>query len=105
MSEREEMQEELDNVIVLTDDEGHDVDVAGKIVLLSKVTLAYDWIFTKDIKGIITKKDSKDSRIAKRCRELNIPAALGCGEKLFNAVLLMKSVELDCGKKIIREVR
>ena len=86
-------------------DEGHDVDVTGKIVLLSKVTLAYDWIFTKDIKGIITKKDSKDSRIAKRCKELNIPAALGCGEKLFNAVLLMKSVELDCGKKIIREVR
>ncbi len=86
-------------------DEGHDVDVTGKIVLLSKVTLAYDWIFTKDIKGIITKKDSKDSRIAKRCRELNIPAALGCGEKLFNAVLLMKNVELDCGKKIIREVR
>ncbi len=86
-------------------DEGHDVDVTGKIVLLSKVTLAYDWIFTKDIKGIITKKDSKDSRIAKRCRELSIPAALGCGEKLFNAVLLMKNLELDCGKKIIREVR
>lgn len=86
-------------------DEGHDVDVTGKIVLLSKVTLAYDWIFTKDIKGIITKKDSKDSRIAKRCRELNIPAALGCGEKLFNAVWLMKNVELDCGKKMIREVR
>lgn len=86
-------------------DEGHDVDVAGKIVLLSKVTLAYDWIFTKDIKGIITKKDSKDSRIAKRCRELNIPAALGCGEKLFNAVLLMNSVELDCGKKTISELR
>ena len=86
-------------------DEGHDIDVAGKIVLLSKVTLAYDWIFTKDIKGIITKKDTKDSRIAKRCRELNIPAALGCGEKLFNTILLMKSVELDCGKRKIREVK
>ena len=86
-------------------DEGHDIDVTGKIVLLSKVTLAYDWIFTKDIKGIITKKDTKDSRIAKRCRELGIPAALGCGEKLFNAVLLMNSVELDCGKKRISEVR
>ncbi len=86
-------------------DGGHDIDVTGKIVLLSKVTLAYDWIFTKDIKGIITKKDTKDSRIAKRCKELGIPAALGCGEKLFNAVLLMKSVELDCGRKRISEIR
>ncbi len=86
-------------------DGGHDIDVTGKIVLLSKVTLAYDWIFTKDIKGIITKKDTKDSRIAKRCRELGIPAALGCGEKLFNAVLLMKSIELDCANKRIREIR
>ncbi|MBR3833665.1 MAG: hypothetical protein IKJ73_05065 [Lachnospiraceae bacterium] len=86
-------------------DEGHDVDVTGKIVLLSKVTLAYDWIFTKDIKGIITKKDTKDSRIAKRCMELNIPAALGCGEKLFKTVLMMKRVELDCAKKKISEVK
>ncbi len=86
-------------------DEGHDVDVTGKIVLLSKVTLAYDWIFTKDIKGIITKKDTKDSRIAKRCMELNIPAALGCGEKLFNSVLMMRNVQLDCGKRKITEVK
>ncbi len=86
-------------------DEGHDVDVTGKIVLLSKVTLAYDWIFTKDVKGIITKKDTKDSRIAKRCMELNIPAALGCGEKLFNSILMMKGVELDCAKKRISEIK
>lgn len=86
-------------------DDNHNVDVTGKIVLLSKVTLAYDWVFTKDIKGIITKKDTKDSRIAKRCKELNIPAALGCGEKLFNSVLLMKEVQLDCNKKRIREIR
>ena len=86
-------------------DEGHSVDVAGKIVLLSKVTLAYDWIFTKNIKGIITKKDTKDSRIAKRCKELNIPAALGCGEKLFNSVLMMKNIVLDCNKKSITELR
>ncbi|MBE5932018.1 MAG: hypothetical protein E7263_01175 [Lachnospiraceae bacterium] len=86
-------------------DEGHDVDVTGKIVLLSKVTLAYDWIFTKDIKGIITKKDTKDSRIAKRCKELNIPAALGCGEKLFNSVLMMKRIQLDCGNNKISEIK
>lgn len=86
-------------------DDGHDVDVAGKIVLLSKVTFAYDWIFTKDIKGVITKKDTKDSRIARRCMELNIPAALGCGEKLFNTVLLMNKVELDCDNGKISEVK
>ena len=86
-------------------DEGHDVDVTGKIVLLSKVTLAYDWIFTKDIKGIITKKDTKDSRIAKRCKELNIPAALGCGEKIFNSVLMMKRIQLDCGNNKISEIK
>ncbi len=86
-------------------DDGHNVDVTGKIVLLSKVTFAYDWIFTKDIKGVITKKDTKNSRIAKRCMELNIPAALGCGEKLFNTVLLMDKVELDCENGTISEVK
>ncbi|MBR3600559.1 MAG: hypothetical protein IKL53_11915, partial [Lachnospiraceae bacterium] len=72
---------------------------------LSKVTFAYDWIFTRDIKGVITKKDTKNSRIAKRCMELNIPAALGCGEKLFNTVLLMDKVELDCENGTISEVK
>lgn len=86
-------------------DEDHNVDITGKIVLLSKVTLAYDWIFTKNIKGIITKKDTKDSRIAKRCMELNIPAALGCGEKLFNTVIMMNRVSLDCKNCRITEAK
>ena len=56
----------------------------------------FDWIFTYKIKGLITKFGGINSHMAIRCRELKIPAAIGCGEKLFSDLLKEKKIILDC---------
>ena len=39
--------------------------------------------------------------MAIRCSELNIPAAIGCGEKKFNELITGNNIELDCATKKI----
>ena len=34
-----------------------------------------------------------------RCNELNVPAAIGCGEKIFDKIVLHKTVQLNCENK------
>lgn len=83
-------------------------DITGKIVILTKADPGYDWIFTKDIAGFVTKYGGAASHMAIRCAEFGIPAAIGCGEKIYHQVARMERVLLDCEngritKKIIQE--
>ncbi len=83
-------------------DDIHDRELDGKIVLLTKSNSGFDWLFTRDIKGIITKYGNKNSNIARKCKDYGIPAVIGCGEKLFQRIVMMSRVEIDCqNKKII----
>ena len=76
--------------------------VSGCIVLLEKADPGYDWIFSKRIKGLITKFGGAASHMAIRCSEFEIPAAIGCGEIIYNDIKNKKVVQLDCmNKKII----
>ena len=52
-------------------------DIVGKIVLLEKADPGFDWIFTKHIKGLITKYGGAASHMAIRCAEFRIPAVIG----------------------------
>ena len=36
-----------------------------------------------------------------RCSELNLPAAIGVGEKKFNEIIKSKKINLDCRAKKI----
>lgn len=81
-------------VVMLEDDK--DADITGRIVVLTKADPGYEWIFTKNIKGFITKYGGAASHMAIRCAEFDIPAAIGCGEKIYNAVSKMDYLELDC---------
>jgi glutamine kinase len=79
-----------------------DAKVNGKIVLIEKADPGYDWIFTKQIKGLITKYGGAASHMGIRCAEFNIPAAIGCGEQIYNNVLSWEKIIMDCkNKKII----
>ena len=71
-------------------------DLSGKIVLIENADPGFDWIFTKNISGLITKYGGVASHMAIRCAEFSIPAAIGCGENLFNRVKDSKSINLDC---------
>ncbi len=78
--------------------ENHDgiAAVHDKIVVLPKADPGYDWIFAKGIKGFITKYGGVASHMAIRCAEFNIPAAIGCGDYIYNFVERQKNVTLDC---------
>ena len=54
------------------------------------LTQVFDWIFTFKIKGLITKFGGAASHMAIRCAEFQIPAAIGCGEIIFNELLKQK---------------
>lgn len=59
--------------------------------------------FTKGIKGFITKYGGMASHMAIRCAEFEIPAAIGCGEKIYIMPASMNYMELDCANGSIKE--
>jgi phosphohistidine swiveling domain-containing protein len=76
--------------------------IDSKIVLLEKADPGFDWIFTKNIKGLITKYGGAASHMAIRCAEFRVPAAIGCGDNIYNKIRNCRRVRLDCrGKKIL----
>ena len=79
--------------------------ISGCIVLLEKADPGYDWIFSRGIKGLITKFGGAASHMAIRCAEFGIPAAIGCGEIIFNDIKDKQVVELDCMNKKITVIR
>jgi phosphohistidine swiveling domain-containing protein len=80
-------------------------DIEGKIILIESADPGFDWIFSKNIKGLITMYGGVASHMAIRCSEFGLPAAIGCGEKIYNDILNMKDITLDCKNgKISRKV-
>lgn len=73
----------------------HDVSIKGKIVLIPKADPGYDWIFTKGIAGLVTEYGGAASHMAIRCAEFSIPAAIGCGKKVYEDVSLAKRLRID----------
>lgn len=74
-------------------------DISGKIVVLVNADPGYDWIFANSIAGLITKYGGMASHMAIRCMEFGIPAAIGCGELIYNYVVNSKRIRLDCSAK------
>jgi hypothetical protein len=68
----------------------------GKIVLIENADPGFDWIFSEEIAGLITKYGGANSHMAIRCAEFGIPAAIGCGEQRFETLLQASHVSLDC---------
>lgn len=76
-------------------------DLTQKIIIIENADPGFDWLFSHNIAGLITKFGGANSHMAIRCAEFNIPAAIGCGEKTFNDVVKMDRVVLDCKSKKI----
>tara|TARA_Y100001968_G_scaffold332697_1_gene391861 strand:- start:2211 stop:5291 length:3081 start_codon:yes stop_codon:yes gene_type:complete len=69
-----------------------------KIVMIESADPGYDWVFTHNIKGIITKYGGAASHMAIRSSEFNLPAAIGVGQE-FDNLKKGKTVILDCENK------
>jgi glutamine kinase len=76
--------------------------IDGKIVCIENADPGYDWIFSHNIAGLITKYGGVASHMSIRCAEFDLPAAIGCGEQIFNNLSLATKVSLDCANKKIR---
>jgi phosphohistidine swiveling domain-containing protein len=77
----------------------------GKIVLIQNADPGFDWIFSQQISGLITKYGGANSHMAIRCAEFGIPAAIGCGEQRYNAFLDAKKIMLDCSSSLIKMLK
>ena len=76
-----------------------------KIVCIRSADPGYDYIFTKNIAGLITQFGGANSHMAIRCLEQNIPAVIGVGEKDFNELKQANLIEIDALNKQVRIIR
>ncbi len=83
-------------IINLKEISGSIPDLTNKIVVLENGDPGYDWIFTRNPAGLITKYGGVASHMSIRCSEFELPAAIGCGEQIFNEIKNSSSVLLDC---------
>jgi len=78
--------------------------LSGKIIIIEGADPGFDWIFSQNISGLITKYGGANSHMAIRCAEFGIPAAIGCGELLFEQLTKTNQVYLDCATGTINPV-
>ena len=70
--------------------------IENKILLIERADPGFDWIFTKNPAGLITKYGGVASHMAIRCAEMALPAAIGCGEIIFSRLVSSSRIQLDC---------
>lgn len=76
--------------------------VAGKIVFIRAADPGYDFLFTRQISGLITQFGGANSHMAIRCAELGIPAIIGAGEKNFSEWSHAHTLEINCAGRQVR---
>ena len=74
-------------------------NVKGKIICIKSADPGYDYLFSKNIGGLITCYGGANSHMAIRCAELGIPAVIGCGENSFTKFCSKKNLEIDAANK------
>ncbi len=84
---------------------GIDIDIEGKIVLIENADPGFDWVFSRNIAGLITQFGGANSHMAIRCAEFEIPAAIGCGEAIFSRLERAQLVRMDCSNQILEVIR
>lgn len=72
-----------------------------RIVMIENADPGFDWIFSYDIIGLITKYGGANSHMAIRCAEFGIPAAIGCGEQRYDSLLKSSHILLDAASGLV----
>ncbi|MBC7952328.1 MAG: pyruvate phosphate dikinase [Rhodospirillaceae bacterium] len=79
--------------------------IDGAILMIENADPGYDWIFSHDLVGLVTKYGGSNSHMAIRCAEFGLPAAIGCGERLYGLLSAGQVLELNCSARTVRVVR
>lgn len=77
----------------------------GSILMIPSADPGYDWIFSKNIAGFITKYGGANSHMSIRAGELSLPAIVGAGEKLYSRLAQAEYLELDCALKKVEIIK
>ncbi len=80
------------------------VSLSGRIVCIENADPGFDWIFTRNIAGLITLYGGTNSHMAIRCAEYGLPAAIGVGEQIFTRIASAERCRLQTGACIVQEV-
>lgn len=80
-------------------------EMSNKIVFIESADPGYDWIFTKNISGFVTKYGGVNSHMAIRASELGIPAVIGAGEVLYGKWASAQMIEINCLNKQVKVIR
>jgi glutamine kinase len=81
--------------IVLEQNIPKNLNLNGKIVCIQSADPGYDYLFSKNIGGLITCYGGANSHMAIRCAEMGIPAVIGCGEVNFREYCKAMKVEIN----------
>ena len=76
-------------------------DQYNGIVCIENADPGFDFLFNKNIQGLVTKYGGLNSHMAIRCSELNIAALIGVGERNFNNISKHKLIKINCIEKKI----
>ena len=79
-------------------------DLKDKIILIEAADPGYDFLFTKNIGGLITHFGGANSHMAIRCAELGLPAVIGAGKSNFDYWAKAKVLKIDCPTKKVTKV-
>ena len=74
-------------------------DLRGAIVMIKNADPGYDWIFSKDVAGLITAYGGVNSHMAIRAGEFGLPAVIGAGETLFQRWSMADRLRIDCANR------
>lgn len=87
--------------IVFEEGIGREV-LGGKIIFIRSADPGYDFLFTKNIGGLVTLFGGANSHMAVRCAELGIPAVIGAGERNFEEWSNASVLEIHCLNKQVK---
>lgn len=76
--------------------------VRGRILFIASADPGYDWIFACAPAGLVTKYGGANSHMAIRAAEFRLPAAIGCGDPLFDALAEEPLILLDCRSCVVK---
>ena len=85
-------------------DETPQANIDGAIVIIRAADPGYDWIFAHPIAGLVTEFGGVASHMSIRAAEFGLPAAIGCGSVVIDALRGAELVELDCAAEKVRAV-
>ncbi len=89
-------------LMVLHADSTCDQPLQGCIVCIENADPGFDWVFTRNIAGLVTLFGGTNSHMAIRCAEYGLPAAIGVGEHLFGQITAANRCILDVDSQNLR---